>query len=70
MNSLYFSLNHHEHICWMVFSLNHHEYIYKMVYTIGSFSNLLQLYKPSFLIDYDLYVKCDTYYSTSSQVGA
>ena len=37
-----------------------------LVYTIGNLPNLLQLYKPSFLIDYDLYVKFDTYYNNNN----
>ena len=35
-----------------------------LVYTIGNLSNMLQLYKSSFLINYDLYVKYDTYCNT------
>ena len=37
-----------------------------LVYTIGNLPNLLQLYKPSFLIDYDLYVKFDTCYNNNN----
>ena len=41
-----------------------------LVYTIGNLPNLLQLYKPSFPIDYDLYVKYDIYHNiTKSSTG-